>query len=63
MRAQVVMNGLVSYWDFDEAGIKGAAEIFGYLEGFAMMCWWCLVNLDAYIEESRIYGAVLDREP
>ena len=22
-------------------GIKGAAEIFGYLEGFAMMCWWC----------------------
>jgi len=43
--------------------LKVLLEIFGYLEGFAMMCWWCLVNLDAYIEESRIYGAVLDREP
>ena len=61
MRAQVVMNGLFSYWGCDEADIKGDAEIFGGLRHDS--AGGELVNLDAHIEESRIYSAVLDQEP
>lgn len=61
MRVQVVMNGLVSYRGCDEADIKGDAEIFGGLRHDS--AGGELVNLDAHIKESRIYGAVLDQEP
>ena len=45
----------------DEADIKGDAEIFGGLRHDS--AGGELVNLDAHIEASRIYCAVLDQEP
>ena len=59
MRAQVVMNGLFSYWGCDEADIKGDAEIFGGLRHDS--AGGELVNLDAHIEESRIYSGFRSR--
>ena len=61
MRAQVVMNGLFSYWGCDEADIKGDAEIFGGLRHDS--AGGELVNLLMPISKNPGSIAVLDQEP